>query len=425
MAEAEKREDLRIGVFVCHCGSNIAGFLDCAAVAEYARKLPDVVFVDENMYSCADAGLKAIASAVENQNLNRVVVAACTPITHEPLFRATCHEAGLNPYLFEFANIRDQCSWVHQKDRENGTEKAKDLVRMAVARARMLTPLEKIGVDVKRSALIIGGGVSGITAAVGLARMGFAVKLVEKEDKLGGMLNSLNRLYPDNRSASEFLDGLIRETEKYPNLEVMTATQLKSVEGFIGNYEVTVQSGEDEKKFDAGAIIVATGASILDPSGMFGYDGKRVISQFDLEEALKEGEVKADRIVMIQCAGARIPERRYCSRICCTEAIKNARLLKKMNPDSKIYVLHRGIQTYDTGFEDFYKMARGELVYFVRYPDDAPPRVEDGKVKVRDMMVGEDLELDADLVVLSTPLVARSDSEMLARQLRVSQDANG
>lgn len=422
---AEEKEDLRIGVFVCHCGSNIAGFLDCAAVAEYARSLPDVVFAGENMYSCADTGLKQIVAGIENNNLNRVVVAACTPVTHEPLFRATCQEAGLNPYLFEFANIRDQCSWVHQKDNVSGTEKAKDLVRMAVAKARMLKPLEKIGVDVKRSALVIGGGVSGITAALAIARMGFEVKLVEKQEKLGGMLNSLNRLYPDNKKASEVLDELLEEVKRYPNLEVMTSAELKSVDGFIGNYEITVAVDGNEKKFDAGTIVVATGASVLDPSGMFGHDGKNVITQFELERRLREGDLKTGNIVMIQCAGSRMPGREYCSRICCTQAIKNARLVKSMNPDSAIYILHRGIQTYDTEFEDFYKNARGELVYFIRYPDDKPPVVEAGKVKVTDATMGEDFELDADLVVLSTPMIPRADSEPLARQLKVSQGANG
>ncbi|KPJ48952.1 hypothetical protein AMJ40_06565 [candidate division TA06 bacterium DG_26] len=423
MAEIEER--LRIGVFVCHCGSNIAGFLDCGAVAEYARTLPDVVFADENMYSCADTGLKQIAAGIRDNNLNRVVLAACTPVTHEPLFRSTCQEAGLNPYLFEFVNIRDQCSWVHQKDKESGTEKAKDLVRMGVARARMLSPLDKIGVEVNRSAVIIGGGVSGITAAVTIARMGFDVRLVERQEKLGGMLNSLNRLYPDNRKASEVLNELLADVRKYPNLEVMTNAEIKSVDGFIGNYEVTVSTEGKERKFDAGTIVVATGASMLDPSGMFAYDGKHVITQFELEKRLREEDVKADNVVMIQCAGARIPERPYCSRICCTEAIKNARLLKEASPDSTIYVLHRGIQTYDTEFEDYYKDARGEFVYFVRYPDDKPPVVKNGKVTVTDATMGEELELDADLVVLSTPMVPRADAEALARQLKASQDTIG
>jgi len=425
MSAQEKKEDLRIGVLVCHCGSNIAGFVDVAAVAEYARSLPDVAFVDENMYSCADSGLKAIASGVEKEKLNRVVVAACTPVTHEPLFRGTCQGAGLNPYLFEFANIRDQCSWVHQKDKGSGTSKAKDLVRMAVARARMLRPLEKIGVDVTRSALVIGGGVSGMTAAVALARMGFDVKLVEKEERLGGMLRSLHKLYPDSRNSRDVLAAMEQEVQRYPNLEVLTRAEIATVDGFIGNYKISVSTPEGEKEFDAGAIIVATGASPLEPSGLFGYDGKRVITQLELESRMKKGEVKASNIVMIQCAGARIPERRYCSRICCTEAVKNARLLRQINPESAIYILHRGIQTYDTEFEDFYKNARGDLVYFIRYPDDLPPAVDEGKVTVRDATMGEDLELEADLVVLSTPLVPRSDSEVLARQLRVSQDANG
>jgi heterodisulfide reductase subunit A len=421
----EKREELRIGVFVCHCGSNIAGFVDVPSVAEYARGLPDVVFVDENMYSCADSGLKAIAAGIESEKLNRVVVAACTPVTHEPLFRGTCLAAGLNPYLFEFANIRDQCSWVHQKEKGQGTKKAKDLVRMAVARARALRPLEKIGVGVKSSALVIGGGVSGMTASLVLAGMGFDVKLVEKDEKLGGALNSLNKLYPDLRDASSVVEKLVQDLTRYPNVEVMTEASIESVDGFIGNYVVKVSTPKEEKDFEVGAIIVATGAVPLEPSGLFGYDGKRVITQQELEERMKAGQVEASKIVMIQCAGARVPERKYCSRICCTEAIKNARLLKSMMPDCTVYVLHRGIQTYDTEFEDYYKNARGELVYFVRYPDDLPPVVENGKVKVRDVTMGEDLELDADLVVLSVPLVPRRDSEVLARQLRVSQDANG
>jgi heterodisulfide reductase subunit A len=377
------------------------------------------------MYSCADTGLKTIAAGVENEKLNRVVVAACTPVTHEPLFRDTCQAAGLNPYLFEFANIRDQCSWVHQKDKSNGTEKAKDLVRMAVARARMLKPLEKIGVDVTKCALVIGGGVSGMTASVALARMGFDVKLVEKEEKLGGMLNSLHRLYPENRDSLDVLAELKAEVKKYPKLEVLTQAEIESVDGFIGNYKVVVRTPEEQNEFDVGAIIVATGASPLDPAGLHNYDGKRVITQVELESRMRAGDVKASNIVMIQCAGARIPERRYCSRICCTEAVKNARLLKEMNPESTIYILHRGIQTYDTEFEDFYKNARGDMVYFIRYPDDLPPAVEEERVSVRDATMGEDMELDADLVVLSTPLVPRDDSESLSRQLRVSQDANG
>jgi heterodisulfide reductase subunit A len=420
-----QKEELKIGVFICHCGSNIAGFIDVAAVTSYARTLPDVKFADENIYSCADSGLKAIASAIEREGLNRVVVAACTPRTHEPLFRATCLAAGLNPYLFEFANIRDQCSWVHQKDSENATAKAKDLVRMAVARARNLLPLQKIEADVTRCAMVVGGGISGMSAALSLAGMGFAVKLIEKEAALGGMLRFLNRLYPHNLPSSEVLEGLLKKIGGFPNLEVMIAAEIKSVEGFIGNYKIRVETNGREKEFEAGAIIVATGASLLDPSGMSGYDGKNVITQFELEERMRQGEVKAKKIVMIQCVGARIPERKYCSRICCTEAIKNARLLKQMNPDSTIYVFHRGIQTYDTEFEDFYRMARGEPVYFVRYPDDAPPLVENGRVKVRDVMMGEDVELESDLIVLSTPLVPRNDSSALAGLLRVSQDGNG
>lgn len=421
-------EELRIGVFVCHCGLNIAGFLDVEEVAEYAATLPDVVFVQRNLFTCSEAGLREIEKAIKEQNLNRVVVAACTPRTHEPLFRATCAQAGLNRFLFEFVNIRDQCSWVHQKEPEKATQKAKDLVRMGVARARFLEPLEEMEVEVDRRAVVIGGGISGLTSALSLAERGFEVKLIEKEKELGGLLRQINLLYPGHEQASELIGQKIEAARKNKRIEVLTSAQVSSVEGFIGNYKVHVQNGRGKREFDCGVIIVATGAQVFEPKGLYNYDGKRVITQLQLEKLLSTPNSKLrtpNSVVMIQCVGARQEGRPYCSRICCTVAIKNALLLKEQNPSAKICILHRGIQTYDAEFEDYYSRARAAEIRFIRYSPDEPPEVEKGLVRVADLLFGEELELEADLVVLSTPLIPNPDVDQLVKTLRVPIDENG
>lgn len=421
-------EELRIGVFVCHCGANIAAFLDVEEVADYASTLPDVVWVQRNLFTCSEAGLREIEKGIEEQNLNRVVVAACTPKTHEPLFRSTCAQAGLNQFLFEFVNIRDQCSWVHQKEPEKATQKAKDLVRMGVARARLLEPLEEMEVQVDRRAVVIGGGISGLTSALSLAERGFEVELVEKEKKLGGLLRELNRLYPTHEEACQLVDQKIEMAKRNPKIEILTAATVESVEGFVGNYRVGVQKDGKSRQFDCGVIVVATGARVLEPKGLYNYDGKKVITQLQFEKLLanrRSAISKLKSVVMIQCVGARQEGRLYCSRICCTVAIKNALLLKQQNPSAQIYVLHRGIQTYDAEFEDYYSRARRDEIRFIRYGADAPPEVEKGVVRVADQLFGEELELKTDLVVLSTPLIPHPDADQLAKTLRVPIDENG
>ncbi|KAA0001240.1 MAG: CoB--CoM heterodisulfide reductase iron-sulfur subunit A family protein, partial [Thermoplasmata archaeon] len=262
--------ELRIGVFVCDCGTNIAGFIDVPAVCEYAKTLPNVVFVQENMYTCSDAGITEIKEAIKKYDLNRVVVASCTPRTHEPLFRKACEDAGLNKYLFEFANIRDQCSWVHQKERDKATEKAKDLVRMAVARASLLEPLEEIKVPVERKALVIGGGISGMTASLSLAKQGFEVYLVEKENVLGGMLRHLNKLYPYEKDADEIIEELEEKVRKEKNIHIWLESRVESVEGYIGDYNVII-NGKEKKEIKVGTIIVAIGADVYKPRFMYNY----------------------------------------------------------------------------------------------------------------------------------------------------------
>jgi len=419
-------EEPRIGVFVCHCGSNIAGHVDVGAVADYARKLPGVVFVQENMYTCSDAGLTEIKTAIVDEKLERVVVAACTPRTHQPLFQETCREAGLNPYLFEFVNIRDQCSWVHMRELEAATHKAQDLVRMGVAKARLLQPLEEQEVPVEPSALIVGGGMIGMTAALNLANRGFEVKLVERESELGGLLLRLDKLYPTQDDALPLVQARVAEVHRNSRIEVFTSSVLQDVKGFVGNYQVVVQDREGrQSSFKVGGIIVATGASVLKPIGLYGYDGQRVITQLELEERFKTGAFDAARVVMIQCVGSRIPERPYCSRICCTTAIKNALEIKAHRPNAEVYILYRDTETQGTRYEAYYTRAREAGIQFIRYDPKRPPEVSERQVVVFDELLGARLGIPYDLVVLSTPLVPDDEVHELAQLLKVPVDEHG
>ena len=395
-------------------------------MAEYVRTLPDVVYVQENMYTCSEAGLNEIREGIEKEQLNRVVVAACTPRTHEPLFRDACREAGLNPYLFEFVNVRDQCSWVHMREPEPATQKAMDLVRMGVAKARLLQPLEEQDVPVEPTALVIGGGMIGMTAALNLANRGFDVKLVEREEDLGGLLLQLDKLYPTLDDAQPLVENLVAQVRSSPQIEVFTSSTLQEVKGFVGNYEAAIVDREGrQSSFDVGTIIVATGASVLTPEGLYGYDGKRVITQLELEKRFKAGQVKANRVVMIQCVGARIPERAYCSRICCTTAIKNALEIKASNPDTEIYILYRDTETQGTRYEAFYTRAREAGIQFIRYSPQNPPEVSKDRVVVYDELLTAKLGIPCDLVVLSTPLVAHEGVQELAQILKVPVDEHG
>lgn len=416
-------EELRIGVFVCNCGTNIAGFLDCKEVAEYARGLPHVVFTRENLYSCSEAGVTDIKNAIIENKLDRVVVAACTPITHEPLFRASCEEAGLNPFLFEFVNIREQDSWVHKNERENATEKAKDLIRMGVARAAYLEPREPIIAGVEERALVIGGGISGLSAALSLANRGFEIHLVEKEKELGGTLRSVYRLYPSNIDASELLTAKISAIENHTNIEIYTESEVKDVRGYIGKYQITIVRKKGKpKQLSVGVIIVAIGASILVPEDMYNYDGKKVITQLELEKRLKKDTFDAKNVVMIKCVGARVPERVYCSRICCMTAIKNAIIIKEKHPDARVFILYRDLMCYGDENEELLRRAKEHGIRFIGYSMDHPPVVEDGSVRVQSSLLGKELTLDSDLVVLATPLVPQKDAENLSKMMKVPLD---
>ena len=419
----KKKEEARVGVFICHCGSNIGGLIDCEKLAQYAGDLPNVAHSEDNLYTCSETGLTAIKTAIKEYDLNRVVVASCTPRTHEPLFRECISEAGLNPYLFEFVNIRDQCTWVHMKDAEGAFEKAKDLVKMGAAKATKLEPLEMIKVDINPAALVIGGGVTGISAALNLSHQGFKTYLVEKESRLGGRLQSLQTLFPYDIDASEFISNMISKVESASNLEVLTSAKVKNIDGFVGNYDVEIDQKGKLLNLEVGAIIVAVGASLLDPNGLFNYDGKKVITQFELESLLKEG-IKNENIVMIQCAGSRNNERVYCSSVCCMTALKNARYIKEKNPNANVTILFRDLYTPGTDYEKYYRASRELGVLFVRYDEEKLPIIEEKSVRVYNDYIGEEMQIPYDLVVLSTPLVANEDNKELAQLLKVPTETN-
>jgi heterodisulfide reductase subunit A len=420
----EKEEDVRIGVFVCSCGSNIGGLIDVKEVAEYAKSLPNVVFTQDNLYTCSETGLAQIKKGVTENNLNRVVVASCTPRTHEPLFRETIKDVGLNEYLFQFVNIRDQCTWVHMKHPKEALEKAKEVIRMGVAKAAKLEALENIVVDATPTAMVIGGGVSGITAALSLANQGFETHLVEKDNQLGGKLNILNKLFPTGQDATELLESLKERIKKNSNLTVYNAAKVTNIEGFVGNYEVEVQQNGKTTNLTIGVIVVAVGASLLTPTGKFGYDGKKRITQYELEEKLKNNAINANNIVMIQCVGARNDERKYCSNVCCMSALKNALLIKEKNSNANITILFRDLYTPGTYYEEYYRRAREAGVIFLSYKLEKEPVVEQNIIKVYNEYIGEEISVPYDLLVLSTPLIANDDNKELAQMLKVPLEEN-
>ncbi|MDP2900031.1 MAG: CoB--CoM heterodisulfide reductase iron-sulfur subunit A family protein [Candidatus Bathyarchaeota archaeon] len=418
----------KIGVFVCRCGINIAAYVDVPAVVEYAKTLPGVEYAEENMYTCSSDGLNKIKEAIKKHSLERVVVASCTPRTHEPLFQATCEEAGVNKYLFEMANIRDQCSWVHMREPEKATEKAKDLIRMAVAKATLLEPGDEPEIDVNPSALVIGGGVSGMRAALSIADQGFDVTIVEKEPNLGGKLRGFDSLFPHKQKTSEVLEPLIKRVTTHPRIRVLTESAVKSVYGFIGNFDIGIDAGGKAENFNVGTIIVAVGAEVLKPRGLYLYgEDPRVVTQSELEQLLHAGMVDAGRIVMIQCAGSRSVERPYCSRICCNEAVKNA--INVAEKGREVYILYRDLQTYGIHYSRLEQEAKRKGVKFLKYQAEKPPLVTaepDGlRVSLYSPTVNEAVELRADMLVLSTPLIPVADAKELSQMLKVPLDSNG
>jgi heterodisulfide reductase subunit A-like polyferredoxin len=427
-------EEPRIGVFVCHCGSNIGGFLSVPEVVEYAKTLPNVAYAEDNLYTCSNDTQEKIKEKIGEHNLNRVVVASCTPRTHEPLFRATLRDAGLNQYLFEMANIRDQCSWVHMHEYDKATLKAKDLLRMAVAKARLLEPLQTRSVPVNKAALVIGAGIAGMTSALELADQGFDVYLVEKEKDIGGHLRRIHYLITGTKLHDEFR-SLVTRVKENNMIKLFAQAKIDTIEGSVGQFKTTIVMDGVSKEIEHGVVIVATGAKEYEPKEyLYGQDEK-ILTQLELEERLVAVEdfltapgKGLGTIVMIQCVGSRDDERPYCSRLCCTEAVKNALKIKEISPSTMVYILYRDMRTY--GFrEGYYTKAREQGVVFIRYDKDMKPEVSrNGKrlnVDVYDQTLGLPISIPADLVVLSTGIVPNEDSKTLAQLLKISLNQDG
>lgn len=423
-------ESPRVGVFICHCGINIGGYVDVPQVVEYAKGLPGVAYAEDNLYACSQDAQERIKAMIREHKLNRVVVASCTPRTHEPLFQQTTREAGLSRYLFEMTNIRDQCSWVHMHEKEAATQKANDLVRMAVAKAQLLRPLRELTVGVVNKALIIGGGIAGMTASLELANQGFECFLIERGDKLGG---NARRLYYTlgGKDVPEFLKNTVQKVEGNNLIQVFTNAEIKETSGFVGNFKTTVTSHGQEYTLDHGATIVATGGEEYKPTEYLYGKHSRVITQLELEQKLATRSLEVEgisNVVMIQCVGSRNGERPYCSRICCSQAIKNALKIKEENQRANIYILYRDMRTY--GFnEEFYRQARLKEVIFIRYDNGAEPKVrsENGRlqVEVLDPILRERMMIKPDLLVLSVGVAPSRGAERLSKMLKVPLNGDG
>jgi heterodisulfide reductase subunit A-like polyferredoxin len=423
----------RIGVFVCRCGINIASTVDVPSVAEFARTLPDVVFADENLFTCSQDTQQKIKTAIEEHKLNRVVVASCTPRTHEPLFQETMREAGLNPHLFEMANIRDQCSWTHMQEPERATAKARSLVEMAVAKAGLLEPLKSVVLPVTQKALVLGGGLAGMVSALSIAEQGFEVTLVEREKELGGNARNL-RYSLEGADVKAYLGSLMARVETHPRIKVYKGATAESIQGYIGNYKTKLKlAGRDyEPEVEHGVVIVATGAREARPKEYLYGEDDRVITQLELEQRIVGADAtklaRLKNVVMIQCVGSRDEERPYCSRVCCQDAVKNALKLKELNPKVNVYVLCRDVRTY--GFlEEYYQRARDLGVVFVRYEPEEKPTVEaDGDkllVKAKDSTLGATLSISPDLVVLASGIIPHDDAAVVSRMLKIPLNEDG
>jgi heterodisulfide reductase subunit A len=423
--------DIRLGVFICDCGDQIASILDMDILERGTRDLPGVTTARRLGHSCSPDGLAAIQAAIGKEGLNRVLVAGCTPRTLERRFLAACGEAGLDDGLFELVDIREGCAWVHQDEPQLVTAKALDLIRMGVARVALRQAHHPVSAEVTAAALVIGGGVTGMTAALTLANAGQPVKLVEREPALGGMLRDVHTLYPDRRNAAEFVSQKVEAVTRHPRVEVLLESQVTDITGTVGRYTVGVNGAS--QRFDVGAIIVATGAQPLQPRGLFRYDGKRVVTQLEFERELRDLEAITQsassplaNVVMILCAGQHNGTIPYCAGVCCLCAIKQALEIKAANSQTSVAILFRHLNLLG---EDVYEEESLEAwragVEFIRYRPSSPPEVTSEVVEVHDELTGTDRRLPYDRVVLATPLIPQPDASVVAHLLGIAQDKSG
>jgi len=428
------QEEARVGVFVCHCGANIGRVVDVPSVVEYAKTLDNVVYATEQLFSCATDSAESITETIREEGLNRVVVAACSPRTLEPLFRDTLREAGINQYFFEMANIREHCSWVHSREKEDATQKAKDITRMSVARACLLQPLQEIDLPVNRAALVVGGGIAGMTSALSIANQGHEVYLLEKDSDLGGTARRIHYTL-DGMDVQAYLRDLVRKTYQHPSIHVYTDAVITEATGYVGNFVTKVKSDRGVTEIKHGAAVIATGADEYKPTEYLYGEDDRVLTQLELGEQITRGEeklVNAQNLVMIQCVGCRQEDRDYCARVCCSHAVKNALKLKEINPRIDITILFRDIRTY--GFaEDYYREASNKDVKFIRYEPEDKPLVEaaeeEGRPVLRitlpDYILGKKLAIDADILVLSAAVIPLEGNRKISQFFKVSLGPDG
>jgi len=427
-------EEPKVGVFVCRCGANIGRVVDVPSVVQYACSLKNIAHAEESTFACAADTAQKISETIKAKGLNRVVIAACTPRTHEPLFRDTLREAGINPYYFDMANIREHCSWVHSREKEDATQKAKDIVRMSAARVSRLEALQEIRLPVDRRALVVGGGLAGMTSALSLAEQGFEVYLVEKDKELGGIARRIHYTL-EGMDVQAHLRDLIGKVYRHPSIHVSTECTITEASGYVGNFITKVKSEGWVREIRHGITIIATGAEEYKPTEyLYGQDD-RVLTQLELEERIAKGEEKvmsSQGMVMIQCVGCRQEDRNYCSRVCCDQAIKNALKLKERNAEMAIYILFRDMRTY--GFkEDHYREASSKNIRFIRYEPDDKPQVEaveeDGKPVLRvtatDPILGQKLAIDTDSVVLAAAVIPAATSHEVSKLFKIPFNPDG
>ncbi|MHA1771951.1 MAG: CoB--CoM heterodisulfide reductase iron-sulfur subunit A family protein [Candidatus Thorarchaeota archaeon] len=435
-----ENETPRIGVFVCHCGHNIAGTVDVVRVAKEAEKFPNVVFSTDEMFMCADSGQELIRTKIKEHDLNRVIVASCSPRMHEPTFRRVVEEGGLNRYVFEQVNLREHVSWCHMHEPEAATEKAIDLVRMAVARAAKLEPLPIKQVKVIPRTLIVGGGIAGLRASLDIADRGFEVVLVEKQDKLGGNVIKWTHMFPSDRTGAEVVGPLIERVESHPNIKVYKSSRVIDFEGYIGNFEVTIESQGRKKNetVEVGAVIVATGFEAFKPKGYYGYGESPDIVTLDELQAMPRQDVllrpsdgkPAKKIAFIGCVGSREPGKKgheHCSRYCCSAVAKAAADLRDRVDEA--LVLYQDVRTYGRGHEEIHRLARQKRVIFSKFEPDEKPEVtvKGGKIKMRwrDVLADDQLAFEPDLLILASAMIPPSDVEETASMFSLTRSGDG
>ena len=427
-------EEPKVGVFVCHCGANIGRVVDVPATVEYALTLPNVAYAQEQLFSCATNSAQEITDMVKEKGLNRVVVAACSPRTLEPLFRDTLREAGINQYYYDMANIREHCSWVHAKEPEEATRKAQDITRMSVARACHLEPLQEIDLPVNKAALVVGGGIAGMTCALSMANQGHEVYLVEKDTDLGGTARRIHSTL-DGLDVQAYVRDLVRKVYQQTLIHIHTDVIITEATGYVGNFVTKVKSEKGITEIKHGAAVIAIGADEYKPTEYLYGEDDRVLTQLALGEQIAKGDEKvinAQTLVMIQCVGCRQADRDYCARVCCSHSIKNALKLKEKNPEMDIYILFRDIRTYGI-LEDYYREASEKDVKFVRYEPDDKPRVEaveeEGRPVLRvtlpEYILGQKLAIDADIIALAAAVIPPAGNREISRLFKVSLGPDG